>query len=653
MILEPRAHYLVLHDEHASTRSLNIVDDFNEALLGWTAGSRISPIWRVRLDKRPASNFVFGQRTSFIFIGPVQPARLSADISSIGNASAIWATLGCFNIIIAFADNDDGRALHEELNAWTKSNSVACELWVLNNNRVVDTQQYVLNQRESFVPAIKSLITYTDAHAHPALKAYYQEHLVATATALSRAASVYPQIYDDLLCVVDTTSAIMGAFREKHLEILEMQSRLLTMNAALSRFSSQAFSGTPPIHGTECHFWIHSLLGTGSANFALANLVSEVQQVLGEAKIPERLEELSKINTNVPSLGDLTTSNELLSFDIIGETHVEQDDDRVIPLVTYFSGRDGFSSHVQTLSAPLTTLAECNSFRSNLLTVTHEIAHIIVQSALAVLSPTPGNVDDFERAIALLAPRYQARNFLEAAQQLYLEAILSVSQSNRPGREPYKAEEIAVELPMVLERNRAESQEILVHTFDFLYFHAGDPNYYISNIWHSWCAIPGISDRVSDYLMRTLCAVSAVLLKEKPALRFPAALRSVKEVLAEVEPKIGIPNNYVTSALAYISTLESRADLYLQVSEEYGVRMRLVRLVHIFLYSDTLSAKLFQDPHIGGGEGYRTKRSLTYDTAPVGNSLQFLRTYLKASPTEAESMWILHCLAFDCATEPT
>jgi len=38
---------------------------------------------------------------------------------------------------------------------------------------------------------------------------------------------------------------------------------------------------------------------------------------------------------------------------------------------------------------------------------------------------------------------------------------------------------------------------------------------------------------------------------------------------------------------------------------------------------------------------------LTYDQEPAGNPLSFLRRHLKTEPTEAESLWVLHTLAFD------
>jgi hypothetical protein len=651
MHLDTRAFFIVLHDTpDGRERAVTLHRNFEAALAGWTVGSRLSPIWRLRADPKSAPPDVAFSDCRLTFIGPVRPARPTSEIKNIDKALSVWSTLGCFNLIVHTARDAAGEALAAETIAWAEAQGVAYEQWTLEAGTIAAVDQRILPRRQSAVLA--SLLTYDEDHQHPTVRTSYQENLVATAMSLARAAAVYPPIYDEIEKAAASIGEIMKRFAAKELTLLEMQSRLQTMNAALSRFSSQAFSGIPPIRATECHFWIHSLLGTGSANLALASMVASIQHVLGNALIPERLCLLSEVTKGTPTATDLTGDAKLLDFDILDAVEPPADAANIVPLITYFSGRDGFSSHVQTLSAPLTTLAECNSLRSNLLTVTHEISHIFVQSALAVLSPTPGDTKDFKWANHLLEPGAQATNMLEAARQLFLEAIVSMAIEDRPGARPYGKKELSAELPGIVERSRLEVQEILVHTFDFLYFHQGDPDYYVSNIWHSWCAIPGIADRIPEYLMRTLCAVSSALLTEKPSTRFQAALRGTKEILTKIEPDIGLEQNYVCLVLKYIKRIEGDAALLERVQKQYFVRMRLVRVVRIFLFSDKLVARLFHDPHIGGGEGYKQKKSLQYDANPIGNALQFLRINLKANPSEAESMWILHSLAFDATPSP-
>jgi len=652
MQLDAKASFLALHDSpDGSERALSLHLTLEDTLTGWSVGSRISPVWRLRLDSKIAPPVVTFGDCMVTFIGPVQPARLFAEIKGLSQALSCWATLGCFNLVIQTGIDRAGTDLAGELAAWARTNSVAYEQWTLDKGAIAKVDQHVLPPRES--STLAKLAEHSEDHRHPAVRTTYQENLVATATSLARAAAVYPPIYDEIEKAAKSIGGIMKQFAAHDLTLLEMQSRLLTMNAALSRFSSQAFSGIPPIRGTECHFWIHSLLGTGSANIALASVVASIQNVLGKALLPERLRELEKVTAGTPDASQLLSDAALLDFDVFDAvTPDPAAAENIVPLITYFSGRDGFSSHVQTLSAPLTTLAECNSRRSNLLTVTHEISHIFVQSSLAVLSPTPGVADDFRRAQKLLEPGARPKNMLQAAQLLFLEAVVSIAIEDRAEPRPYGKKELSAELPGIIERTRAEVQEILVHTFDFLYFHASDPEYYVSSIWHSWCAIPGIAERVPEYLMRTLCAVSPLLLREKPGTRFDAALRDTKAMLESIAPTIGMPDNYVERVLKYIARVEKDPKLKARIEKQYSVRMRLVRLVKIFLFSDKLASQLFADPHVGGGEGYHSKKPLLYDASPIGNALQFLRINLKDNPSEAESTWVLHALAFDISPSP-
>ena len=358
---------------------------------------------------------------------------------------------------------------------------------------------------------------------------------------------------------------------------------------------------------------------------------------------------LEKKIEKVPDKEKLVSDSALLDFDImdqIADDAVTQD--AIVPLVTYFSGRDGFSSQLQTLSAPLTTLAECNSLRSNLLTVTHEISHIFVQAILSVLSPSLSNTAEMDAARTVAKPHFNATNHLQAARQLLVEAIITMETA----RGDLPDDQVDNRLPELFERWRNEMQEVLVHTFDFLYFHQGKPEFYVTSIWHSWCAIPRIGDRVPEYLMRTLCAVAAAVLTTNPATLFDAAVASTKSLLAKVRPDIDPSSDYVEQAISLIDKLNSDSTLKVQMQKDFYARLYLVRLVKIYLYSDLLAADLLADPYARPRSAADEKKRLNYNTAPIGNALTFLKDHLKKNPSEAESLWVLHCLAFDFKCAP-
>ncbi|MER9730887.1 hypothetical protein [Mesorhizobium sp. M0217] len=613
----------------------------------WTAGSRVSPIWLIKgFDGASTS---FSGKQFLLFLGPVQPAALLASIEGLATAGhvGIWLTAGCFNVVLRIADSRPGKSLVRSLLKWAADEKIPHEQWTLSDCIITKTahRAYAEGSGHNVIDKLAKSVAQTTS---PVLHSAFEENVVATATSLMRAATAYPLIFSKMHAIAEAACAQVEAYNDDKIGVLDMQSRLLSMNAALSRFSSQAFSGISPILATECHFWIHSLLGTGSANIALANLVDSIQQVLGEARLPERLGLLEGKTSDVPSKIELVTDSSLLDFDIMSMTgHDVISSSPIVPLVTYFSGRDGFSSRLATLSAPLATLAECNSFRSNLLTVTHEISHIFVQSALSFLGPSL-NEEDMNLARTVAKPHFQAANHLEAARQLLVEAVIAMELA----RTDLQSDQVDNKLPELFERWRDEMQEILVHAFDFLYFHQGDPTFYVTSIWHSWCAIPGISNRVPEYLMRTLCTVAATLLTGSSKGLFQAALASTKALLSDITPNIDPSSNYVEQALRLIDRIDRDQSNFKQMEKDFFARLYLVRLVKIYLFSELLAARLFSDPYARPSGTGDEKRKLSYNTAPLGNALIFLKDQLKENPSEAESLWVLHCLAFDLRRVP-
>lgn len=646
MNLEQRASYLVLHNQSQDNRTVEILGDLPSALQRWQSGTRISPIWAIReFCRHSPEPDPFDGKSTLLFLGPIQLARLQAEIRAFADAAKLrlWASMGCFNAVISTADRDNV----DDVIQWARTNNVPFEAWNINDGRVGRIRHSVLKPTD-YEETTAELAALASTVTEPALRTVLQENLTAIATAIARAGAVYSPAYSDFKNTAAVTKALLDAWHSGDLSTLEVHSRLLASNAAISRFSSQAFSGVPPIIGTECHFWIHSLLGTGSANIALSRLVGWLQKLLGEADLPQRIAELESDTLGVPSLADLASDAQYLERDLLTRPPPEPDGIPV-PLITYFSGRDGFSSHLQTLSAPLTAIAECNSYRSNLLTVTHEIAHILVQVLLTHIYPDLNQSEGLQIAEIIAKKGYRAANWLMAARQLLLEGIIGMEQAESGQEIPM--DDLAEELPTIAIRQRREAQEIIVHTLDFWYFYRGEPDFYIKSIWHSWCAIPGIEDRVPEYLMRTLCAVSVNLLRESAENRFPAALRGVRDTLKSLKAEGGVLSDYISIALEHIDRIERDSDSGKDFERQYSARLLLVRLVGIFLASDRLAAKLFSDRHVGKGSGYESKQTLEYDQQPIGNPLSFFRAHLKNDPGESESLWVLHCLAFDMVAD--
>jgi len=298
-------------------------------------------------------------------------------------------------------------------------------------------------------------------------------------------------------------------------EIYEKLGILTTVNAGLARFTSQSFSGVSPIMETECHFWTHSLLGTGVANLALHRLRLFVQETLGAERIPQRLEKLASETKHVPDLSRLLASDEFWYRDHLGETSLTLEDvaEPLFPLITYFSGRDGFKSTLNTLSAPLIVISSCNSLRWTLMTLTHEISHSIIRGVLGIIYPDARQPEDIETALALLERRGEYSSLLDSLQSAVLRSVIAMQQKEeeRGGKRTITFDKH--NLPILLDRWYHEVEEILTHVFDLLYFYGRNIERYIAGIWMSWSVIPSIGNRVPEYVLRTLCATLALHLR--------------------------------------------------------------------------------------------------------------------------------------------
>jgi hypothetical protein len=119
----------------------------------------------------------------------------------------------------------------------------------------------------------------------------------------------------------------------------------------------------------------------------------------------------------------------------------------------------------------------------------------------------------------------------------------------------------------VVRRWREEVEEIMVHTFDFLYFYGQQVDYYLNSIWRSWDTIPHLNSRVADYLLRTLCVAASRYLDSPNTFR--SALEDAKRALTSAANALGA-KSYVRMAL---SELEDYSVDSKEVEEQIQVRL--------------------------------------------------------------------------------
>lgn len=633
-----QAFLLLSRPDRAGDYTVRLAGALSGAVSGWRASTRMSPIYIPRLradDELPTEDFVGAH--VLLFVGPTHPGAITDRLPAGCEA---WLTLGAFNVLV-HAPSD--RAA--ELDAWAQTGGLRYECWTIRDGARIGVSYSTAPA--AIDPSLQAVVHLANAPRPAVLDDSVKEFTPLIASALTRANDVYPAVVDTLvsLCAFareDLRDAQRNeATEEDHYALL---GQMTMVNAALSRFTSQAFSGATPLTDTESHFWTHSLLGTGVANIALWRFCNFIFARVGEARLPQRLEALADHRIDVDGrLENLAERADWWERDDLGRLTLPPDEASrpLSPIITCFSGRDGYKSTLQTLSAPLAVIGACNSLRWTLLTLTHEVSHIIVRGAMGVLYPRL-TADQITEASDLL--EREPDTMLDAARRYLLLGVLAMHQVDQ-GNAP--VDTTARAMPAILNRWQREVEELMVHVFDFLYFYGGDPEKYVRGIWLSWSVIPNIGHRIPEYVLRSLCAVVSLHLRRGTEVE-TTARDQVRAALVGLQ-RDGHASQYVNEALGYLE------DHWEDLRMRLFARRLLIRIVRKYLYSPTIAATLREESEIGGGAAGRDGYSLRvgeFDETPVANPLRFVETYTQAAnPSVLHSMWMLTTLAFNLPTQ--
>jgi hypothetical protein len=634
--------YLVHERAGQSQHRIRIVPELKDALVDWTSSTRVSPVFVVSVPSGTQNrDHEFRGANTLLFVGPVHPEEIITACAS--PPSRMWVGFGLLNVIVETNSKANSTALLK----FARNRGLAIECWRLKGNIV----QTVSGSDSAQVGDIGARLGRLSAKsAIPEVREALHEYCPLMASSIARSGPLPRGIHDNL---VRTQEYIEGAVKQaaatEKLTPYRLLGQLLMVNAGLSRFSSQTFAGTVPISETECHFWTHSLLGIGVPSIGLWKITDFLEKTLGRAQLPERFATLGEITANIPDLCTLDVNDPFWTADHLGRAKLGRaknngTDELFVPLLAYFSARDGFRSTSTTISAPLASVASCNSPRWSLLTLTHEVSHILVRAMLASLYPDFEDAQALESTLELLELQ-QGRTLLDEIRRYFFISILMIDKvhANGKGRRDLNAEE----LTKLLGHWHREIEETFVHVFDFLYFYGKDVSKYINGIWASWGTIPNITTRVPDYVIRTISAVLANHLRRPKGEE--AARELVVHALTELQQS-GAGGSYVDVALTYIS--EHWAD---EIKPRVNARRSLVKIAQTFFFSESIATLVRREPEISGGatekEGY-TLRQGHLDLRTIRNPLRFLELYsISVQPSPAESLWIYYVLSF-CVTDP-
>lgn len=616
---------------NAANRTFQILPDGNDGLGDWKPITRMSPVFPVKhirngVDYTSPHEFRFEGSWTVVFIGPVHPEEFAPLQSFDGE---FWLTLGLYNILLASQDRKQIAAAKR----WCSANGKPCEAWTIKDGRVLRTNVAEVSFEQEPNTELSKLWQQQAPHElHEAIL----EFVPLAAAAISRGRASGIGLDQDLRHLPNVFSKIVESGSASDRKYIAL-GRLLTINAGLSRFSSQTFAGTSPIHSTECHFWLHSLFGIGVANLALRNIRDFMHRTLGGAQIHKRFKKL-ELDTSGIDLCSTTPEDK----DYLGDVgFIEKNE--AIPLLAFFSARDGYRSTEVTVSAPLAAVSSCNSVKWSLVTLTHEFCHVIVRAIQSDLYPDFSRQDQILDCVSLIYSDGPAENLVTEIRRSLLLSMCQM-ENNLAGKEANDGVEITPEsIRVMLQRWRQEIDEIMVHVFDYLYFYGQDSQRYIFGIWSSWGTIPNIRYRVKEYVVRSVCAVLS-----KHIMRGSEALDVARDEVLDQLRALAISDSdsrYVQDAVDF---LENRWES--EGRNAVAVRRNLVKITKIFLFSEELATALRSEPGIstGGGDhdGYSyRRRHLSVES--LSNPLLFLANYTgQMPPSQVESLWMLYILAY-------
>ena len=268
-------HFLVLCRSVGRPHRLWMFRRFDDALAKWEGGSRLSPLISLNGSEVPA--FAEGTDSWLLFAGPVFPGDLDPEELP----PQIFLSLGLYNLVIFTCDP----AMRERTKKYLEARNVPWEEWHLDGPALVETA-FSPQLLVSRPPLPISLRSTPAGLAAQALLPAAREYATLVSTTFGRSQLSLPSASQDILNFDETFRGLVACLSTN--PVLQ-HALYVNANAAISRHSSQTYAGTSPIVETECHFFIHALLGIGVASLALIQIRRFVETTFTRNRLVQRL----------------------------------------------------------------------------------------------------------------------------------------------------------------------------------------------------------------------------------------------------------------------------------------------------------------------------------------------------------------------------
>jgi hypothetical protein len=189
----------------------------------------------------------------------------------------------------------------------------------------------------------------------------------------------------------------------------------------------------------------------------------------------------------------------------------------------------------------------------------------------------------------------------------------------------------------LIQRRAPEVEELLVHALDFMYFYGSNPSDYVMAIWESWQSLPRLESRLSEYLLRTIAAVSVRHIDAKDWQ--DKAKSDTRAGLDAVVKELGT-RSYAHRAITFLDS-----DPTGTLNARIATRAAVFRIAYGFLQTPNTLASVRRDlVYPARAERASPDR---FVGQPIHNPLQFVADHTAQEADAFRSFWMLQRLAFD------
>lgn len=637
---------LKFHNSDPYSSSIYLTEDFSSILEHNDDHTRISPVLAYKETTQHKSNGLL-QKGFVLFISRINPSTL-LDINL--KDVSVYFSIGLYNVICIIPNK-------RKLNTFTtwlqkKNKSINYEIWEINKGFLDAFDMESLHGISSESKDL--LIDISKYSKYPQIQSVVNEYIALMKIVLYKSYNFLPSQHYENLVLMKRVLNILHRIKNfsDYDEFYPALKHLTNINASLSRFSSQTYTGTTPILYNESHFWSNSFLGIGLASKALINLRKFIQQNVGEQRIPEIIDYM-KTDKDIVDLFTLEYDDEFFKKDHFKyyrnkrrKEILEKDLEEapIIPLITYFSARDGFKTYLHTLSASLESVLSANTLKWSLMTITHEISHNIISAVLSKIYPK--NNAELHDLYLMIGNELAPRNMLEMTRKYIFTAVVRIYNLDHDIADENFSAELESFKKVIFSREE-EVEETITHLFDFMYFYGGKASKYIPELWISWSVIPGVKKKLIEYLIRSVCALSINFIntKKDPILEAKNELKKNLEVLLKSSKNESI----ISEAL---KTLDSDWDL---IEPSVDVKIPLIQFAKTFIYSNDIFNLIYKEKYLlsgtlqNGGYRFSTKELADYH---FSNPVRFIDKYAQDKhPNITKSFWLYYHLVFNLYLE--